>query len=178
MGILLFPHNEAAYRCAVSMLAETGKAAVIHPTGTGKSFLAFKLCEEYPDKTVCWLSPSDYIFKTQKENLSSAGGKVPENITFFTYAKLMLMSESEISEIHPDYIILDEFHRCGAEMWGKGVQNLLNAYPNAPVLGLSATNIRYLDNQRDHFYLCRRDEAGSALVTARMSSLKAISPPK
>ena len=149
MGILLFPHNEAAYRCAVSMLAETGKAAVIHPTGTGKSFLAFKLCEEYPDKTVCWLSPSDYIFKTQKENLSSAGGKVPENITFFTYAKLMLMSESEISEIHPDYIILDEFHRCGAEMWGKGVQNLLNAYPNAPVLGLSATNIRYLDNQRD-----------------------------
>ena len=149
MENLLFPHNETAYRRAVSMLEETGKAAVVHPTGTGKSFIAFKLCEDHPDKIVCWLSPSEYIFKTQKENLIAAGSKIPENIVFFTYAKLMLMSEAEISGIHPDYIILDEFHRCGAEMWGKGVQNLLNAYPGTPVLGLSATNIRYLDNQRD-----------------------------
>lgn len=29
------------------------------------------------------------------------------------------------------------------------MQNLLKAYPNAQLLGLSATNIRYLDNQRD-----------------------------
>ena len=131
------------------MLAETGKAAVIHPTGTGKSFIGFKLCEAHPDKLVCWLSPSEYIFKTQVENLAATGAEVPKNIVFFTYAKLMLMDETEISEIHPGYIILDEFHRCGAEMWGKGVQALLNAYPEAPILGLSATNIRYLDNQRD-----------------------------
>ena len=149
MEIELFPHNEAAYRSAVSMLEETGKAAVIHPTGSGKSFIAFKLCEEHPEKTVCWLSPSEYIFKTQRENLVSAGGEVPGNIQFFTYAKLMLLSESEIAAIRPDYIILDEFHRCGAEMWGKGVNALLSAYPNAPVLGLSATSIRYLDNRRD-----------------------------
>ena len=45
--------------------------------------------------------------------------------------------------------MLDEFHRCGAQMWGDGAQRLLAAYPQAPVLGLSATNIRYLDNQRD-----------------------------
>lgn len=149
MGIGLFPHNEAAYRSAVSMLEETGKAAVVHPTGTGKSFIAFKLCEEHPDNTVCWLSPSEYIFRTQQENLIAAGGEIPENIRFFTYAKLMLMGGEEIAEIRPDYIILDEFHRCGAEMWGKGVQALLSAYPDAPVLGLSATSIRYLDNQRD-----------------------------
>ena len=67
MENLLFPHNETAYRRAVSMLEETGKAAVVHPTGTGKSFIAFKLCEDHPDKIVCWLSPSEYIFKTQKE---------------------------------------------------------------------------------------------------------------
>ena len=59
MAIALYPHNEAAYAAAAAMLAETGKAAVIHPTGTGKSFIAFKLCEENPDKTVCWLSPSE-----------------------------------------------------------------------------------------------------------------------
>lgn len=150
MAINLYKHNEEAYNSALVMLNTKGKAAVIHPTGTGKSFIGFKLCENFPDKTVCWLSPSDYIFKTQLENLKKAShGYEPQNISFFTYAKLMNMSNEEIAKIKPDYIILDEFHRCGAEMWGKGVQNLLNTYPNTPILGLSATAIRYLDNRRD-----------------------------
>ena len=55
----------------------------------------------------------------------------------------------ELAEICPDYIIQDEFHRIGAEKWGEGVQKLLKLYPDAKLLGLSATNIRYLDNQRD-----------------------------
>ncbi len=146
----LFEHNRIAYESAVAMLDDTGKAAIIHPTGTGKSFIGFKLCEDYPNKVICWLSPSDYIFKTQLENLRNASnGYEPENIVFYTYAKLVLMGMDEVSEIKPDYIILDEFHRCGAEMWGQGVQNVLNTYPDVPVLGLSATAIRYLDNQRD-----------------------------
>ena len=87
MGLELFPHNEAAYRSAAAMLEETGKAAVIHPTGTGKSFIAFRLCGDHPDKTVCWLSPSEHIFRTQKENLIAAGGEIPGNIRFFTYVR-------------------------------------------------------------------------------------------
>ena len=149
MSFTLFQHNSYAYRAALSMLRETGKAAVIHPTGTGKSFIGFKLCEDFPEKRFCWLSPSEYIFRTQLENLAAAGGSAPENITFITYAKLMTMSGGEIGELRPDCIILDEFHRCGAEQWGQGVQTLLKTYPDAPLLGLSATNIRYLDNQRD-----------------------------
>ena len=150
MKISLFEHNQKAYESAWNMLCETGKAAVIHPTGTGKSFIGFKLCEDHPDATVCWLSPSEYIFKTQLENLAAAAdGYVPENLLFYTYAKLMNISEEELSEIRPNYIILDEFHRAGAEFWGAGVQNLLKSYPEVPILGLSATNIRYLDNQRD-----------------------------
>lgn len=148
-GIKLFEHNETAYISAIQMLTETGKAAVIHPTGTGKSFIAFKLCYDNADKKICWLSPGEYIFKTQCENLAAAGSAVPRNIAFFTYAKLMLMTDAELEEIKPDYIILDEFHRCGAEMWGQGVKRLLNLYPDTPILGLTATNIRYLDNRRD-----------------------------
>ncbi len=148
--INLFAHNQSAYAATVEKLSETGKAAIIHPTGTGKSFIAFKLCEDNAYKRVLWLSPSEYIFKTQIENLKAVSdGYCPKNIIFHTYAKLMYLSEHEIAKIKPDYIILDEFHRCGAEMWGKGVQNVLSEYPNIPVLGLSATNIRYLDNQRD-----------------------------
>ena len=149
MKINLFSHNQTAYDAALAMLEKTGKAAVVHPTGTGKSFMAFKLCEKHLEKRVCWLSPSEYIFKTQQENLLACGADIPQNITFYTYAKLVLLSENELAEIRPDYIILDEFHRCGAEIWGQGVARLLEMYKDIPVLGLSATNIRYLDNQRD-----------------------------
>ena len=149
MAIALYPHSKSAYLSALDMLQETGKAAVIHPTGTGKSFIGFKLCEDFPEKRICWLSPSEYIFRTQLENLAAESGIVPENVTFLTYARLMAMDEDEINAIRPDFIVLDEFHRCGAEQWGQGVQALLKTYPNAPLLGLSATNIRFLDNQRD-----------------------------
>ena len=177
--IELFEHNKTAYDSAVSMLSDTGKAAIIHPTGTGKSFIGFKLCEDHPDKTICWLSPSEYIFKTQLENLAKvSNGYVPQNVRFFTYAKLMLLSDAEISEIAPDFIILDEFHRCGAEFWGQGVQNLLNRYPEVPILGLSATAVRYLDNQRD-----MSDELFDGNIASEMTLGEAIvrgilNPPK
>lgn len=149
MSIELFEHNKTAYESAVAMLAETGKAAVIHPTGTGKSFIGFKLCEDNPEKTVCWLSPSDYIFRTQLENLKKTGAEIPQNIKFFTYAKLTYMSDTELEEIAPDAVIIDEFHRAGACIWQKNLAKFLDMYRNVPVLGLSATNVRYLDNQRD-----------------------------
>ena len=134
MSISLYKHNEDAYDAAIEMLAETGKAAIVHPTGTGKSFIGFKLCADHPSAMVCWLSPSEYIFKTQIENLKAvSGGYFPQNIRFITYAKLMNMSENDIREITPDYIILDEFHRCGAEQWGNGVRALLDAFPEARV---------------------------------------------
>ena len=179
MGITLFQHNEDAYKAALSLFAEIGKAAIIHPTGTGKSFIAFKLCEDFPDKTICWLSPSEYIFKTQIENLKAVSdGYEPENIVFLTYAKLMGLDENELKEISPDYIVLDEFHRCGAEMWGKGVLNLLDMYPDVPILGLSATAIRYLDNQRD-----MADELFDGNIASEMTLGEAIvrgilNPPK
>jgi len=149
VSIELFEHNQKAYEAAVAMLAETGKAAVIHPTGTGKSFIGFKYCEDNPDKTVCWLSPSRYIFETQIENLKKTGADVPQNIKFFTYKKLMLMSEEEIGEIGALALISDEYHRLGAPMWNGSFRILRNKFPDIPMLGLSATNIRYLDNQRD-----------------------------
>ena len=144
MGIQLFKHNEEAYKAVVTMLEEEGKAAVIHPTGTGKSLIAFKLACDYPSNHFLWLSPSEYIYKTQLENL---GMEFP-NIQYLSYSRLM-KSEDSVEDLHPDYIILDEFHRCGAREWGRSVRKLLHTYPEAKLLGLSATNIRYLDNQRN-----------------------------
>ena len=149
MSVKLFEHNRQAYESVCFMLNQDRKAAVIHPTGTGKSFIGFQLAEDHCEKTVCWLSPSEHIVHTQMENWKSAGGSALDNIRFFTYARLMNLTETEMKEICPDYIVLDEFHRCGAEMWGEGVQKLLKLFADVPILGLSATAIRYLDNQRD-----------------------------
>ena len=179
MGIVLYKHNFEAYRKALSMLDKCGKAAIIHPTGTGKSMIGFKLAEDNRDKNICWLSPSEYIYRTQIDNLkNSCEDYEPDNISFFTYAKLSNLTGNELESIKPDYIVLDEFHRCGAEVWGTGVEKLLSCYPDVPLLGLSATAIRYLDNCRD-----MADELFDGNVASEMTLGEAIvrgilNPPK
>ena len=153
MVLHLFEHNARAYQAAAAMLEQYGKAAVVHPTGTGKSYIAFKLIEDHPDAAFLWLSPSEYIFRTQLENLQKQAPDFPlGNVRFATYARLLFCTEEQLAEIaalHPAYIIMDEFHRAGAERWGERVRELLELCPDAKLLGLTATNVRYLDNNRD-----------------------------
>ena len=64
----------------------------------------------------------------------------------------MCCTQAQLDEIaaqKPAYIILDEFHRAGAECWGESTVALLKLCPDTKLLGLTATNIRYLDNNRD-----------------------------
>ena len=75
MAVELFEHNRTACEAAFAMLQREGRAAVIHPTGTGKSFIGFALAEKYAGGSVLWLSPSEYIFRTQLEAVRSACGR-------------------------------------------------------------------------------------------------------
>lgn len=114
VAVKLFEHNQKAYLSAIAMLEQAGKAAIVHPTGTGKSFIAFQLALDQAEKQILWLGPSEYIYATQLESLARCGGPDKlSNVTFRTYAKLLLLSEEELA-VNADYIILDEFHRCGA----------------------------------------------------------------
>ena len=58
MAIELFAHNQKAYESALQMLEDEHKTAVIHPTGTGKSFIGFQFVDEHPDWKICWISGS------------------------------------------------------------------------------------------------------------------------
>lgn len=173
MSLELFEHNQRAYESADYLMNLEGKAAVIHPTGTGKSFIAFKLAEQHGDKRIVWMAPSEYIYQTQVENLKKVvseeeSEEILSPVNFVTYSKLM-MNEEMIEALKPDYIILDEFHRCGAPEWGSSVRKLLEKYPDAKLLGLSATNIRFLDNQRD-----MAQEIFDGVIASEMSLGEAI----
>lgn len=93
MAVQLFEHNAKAYQAAVKMMQQYGKAAIVHPTGTGKGYIAFKLIKDHPDAVIVWLSPSEYIFKTQRESLLRQDPDFPlQNVRFYTYAILPIES--------------------------------------------------------------------------------------
>ena len=177
MSISLFPHNQTAYESLLAVLEADRRACIIHPTGTGKSFIGFKYCEDHPEQSVLWLSPSVYIFKTQQESLLATDAEMPDNITFMTYVKLSQLNQDELSALHPDAIVLDEMHRAAAPTWERPVQTLLSREAEPFVIGLTATSIRYLDGQKDtaaafHLHVASEMTLGEAIVRG------ILNPPK
>lgn len=141
--IELYPHNQAALNHLEEALKYTRRAAVIQPTGTGKSFVALAFIERRPNNSFLYLAPSTHIFNQLKHHAGHTD--VLLHITMMTYQKLCLLHEDELGKLEPDYIILDEFHRCGADDWGSAVDHLLALYVECFLIGFTATPVRYLD---------------------------------
>ncbi|MFI3238357.1 MAG: Helicase associated domain protein [Lachnospiraceae bacterium] len=148
MAIVLFDHNQKTYNNMCFLFATNKRVAVVQPTGTGKSFLYMKWMEEHTDQRILVVSPSRYIFKQLDAYQKEAGVRFT-HVQYLTYAKLANLEVEEIASYKPDFIVLDEFHRCGAKEWGRGITTLLDVYEEALVLGTSATPIRYLDSCRN-----------------------------
>ena len=151
MSIKLKKHNEGTYEKIQEGFKRSKKVAVIQPTGTGKSFLALKLLEDNKDKKAIYIAPSNAILHNVKKNIFESEMDMSDfpNLERITYQKLIKLSDEEIEKLGADIVVIDEFHHCGATEWGKGVDRLLEKNPDAQVLGLSATPIRYFDYSRD-----------------------------
>lgn len=130
----LYPHNYITYKKILSMFKESNRVGIVQTTGTGKSVLIAQYAFDNPDKNVLILSPNKFVFGQLKKFI-----KHRETISYITYAKSRLLSKKELKALKADIIILDEYHRAGAEEWSNGVDALLEAYPNANVLGTTAT---------------------------------------
>ena len=113
------------------------RTCVVHPTGTGKSYLIAAVSESFGRVLV--MAPGTVVFDNVKRIT-----KWHKGIDFMTYALL----NSRGLEDHYDMIVLDEFHRAGATEWSKAVKEALEQN-GGKVLGTSATPIRYLDEGRD-----------------------------
>lgn len=165
MTIDLYPHNQVAYENLVAQLDEFGKSCILQPTGLGKTFVAARYIQEHPGSKVLWLCNSGYIFETQGENLKKADPDFDlSQIEFMTYHKALSDAKRNRPVPSADILVLDEFHHVGAEEWSKGVARIVEANPQAKLIGMSATCIRYGDNMRD-----MSEELFEGHAAARMS---------
>ena len=129
-------HNLSAVEKVKQSLLTKDRAAVVHATGTGKSFIISEIAKDY--KRVLIVVPNNYIRQQlERHNINA-------KYTTYSYLKNHPFSDEKL-----DLIVLDEFHRAGAATWEKGINELIEANPNAKIFGTTATEIRYLDSGRD-----------------------------
>ena len=154
-------HQQDAYNAVQKTYEQGNRAAVVIPTGCGKSFIALKLMEDNRDKNILFLAPTiairnqmyNYIAKYivgEEPNSERPAKKIAKehfpNLEIRLYQTLLKVSDENMEKYHADIIIMDELHRTGAEKWGEKVNTLLEKNPNAKILGLTATPER-MDEQ-------------------------------
>lgn len=159
MRTSLLEHNKTAYRKVTEALQSANRTCVVHPTGTGKSYLIAAVSEDY--KRVLVLGPNTFVLDQVADVLKWR----KRGIEYMTYALLM---HTENPRTDYNLICLDEFHRAGAPEWGAAIDRLLALNPQAKVLGTTATPVRWLDDNRD-----MADELFGGNVASQMSIAEA-----
>ena len=144
MSMTLNPVNEAAFQKAIQSLETLNRAAVFHPTGTGKSCIAWKVVEAHPQTTFFWLvAGAQRLALRQAELTRYNGGTLPGNVRFCDCEKLAAATPEQwvrLGEQKPGCIVLDCYHELSAVCWAQSVQKLLRMCPQAKVLGLGVPN--------------------------------------
>lgn len=144
MSMTLNPVNEAAFQKAVQSLETLNRAAVFHPTGTGKRCIAWKVVEAHPQTTFFWLvAGAQRLALRQAELTRYNGGTLPGNVRFCDCEKLAAATPEQwvrLGEQKPGCIVLDCYHELSAVCWAQSVQKLLRMCPQAKVLGLGVPN--------------------------------------
>lgn len=136
----LYPHNQEAYKKIEQSIANGDKKiAISHATGTGKSYLIAKLCEDYNEDRKLVLVPSRHIKKEIKSLLKE---NYIKNVDVKLYQGLIKMTDDYISEMNYKIVALDEYHHDTAKVWGYKVRTLIDSHPETIFFGTSATPVR------------------------------------
>lgn len=130
-------HNVEPYNRVSAMLEKENRVAYISCTGTGKTYVAAKYIEDkgLVDKTLV-VCPTNVIKDEWKDVLP--------NVKVVTYAALKNIDTIADFQL----VVTDELHHLMAEEWHKVFDRLTEGY-RGKILGLTATNIRYLDGFKD-----------------------------
>lgn len=102
----LKPHNQVVVLAAIAALQASNQCCVIQPTGTGKSYVIDVMIGP---KTAILIAPNVGILRQWKRRFDAAGLR---NIRYTTYHSM-----HKYNGANYDIVILDEFHRSGADTW-------------------------------------------------------------
>ena len=143
----LYDHNADSYNKVKSSF-ESGNdvVAIVHATGTGKSYNALQLAYDNKDKKILYVVPSngiiEHINKIIEDNPNLNLKRDFPNLEFRTYQSFISLSEDEISDINCDLLILDEFHHIGAPVWGARINTMVETHPDMKIFGMTAYTVR------------------------------------
>lgn len=139
--IKLLEHNKETYKRLCEVLETNNKCALIQATGTGKSYIAGKYIEEHVN-TALILVPTNAIADAWDELMNEE----EKEIDIITY---QAFSKEPNNYLDYDLVIADEMHHLGSDVWGKKFVETYLESENHKIIGLTATEVRYLDNSRD-----------------------------
>ena len=132
----LLEHQEDAYNKVEELYKNSRYAAVIFPTGCGKSFVTLKYIEDHPDEKILFLSPrcaikeqmyeyivrfiggkTESIEEIQKKfgSMENAAQSFIPGIKAMLYQTILQIGEKDsldnyIKNMNPDLIVIDEMH--------------------------------------------------------------------
>ncbi len=133
--IELLEHNVETYHKLCEEMEKHNKVALIQATGTGKSYIISKYIEEHHLNALI-LVPTNAI--------GEQWAKLLPDTEIKTYQAMVKGIDGDY-----DLIVADEMHHLGSEVWGKSFIDIFMKNDETRVIGLTATEIRYLDNGRD-----------------------------
>ena len=151
----LYPHNRKVFLSALENLKTHKKLGIVQATGTGKGKLAACFVEYLLSRKQSAKILIAAPFNSILQNYRDSFGISLKDVKFVNYASLINLEEKDLVDVglNFDLIIVDEFHKLGAEMRNKAINNIFEGVDspksNCRVIGFTATPIRYLDNARD-----------------------------
>ena len=143
----LYNHNADSYNHVKSSF-ESGKdiVAIVHATGTGKSYNALQLAYDNKDKKIVYVVPScgiiEHINQIIEDNPNLDLKRDFPNLEFRTYQSFISLSKDEIAAINCELLILDEFHHIGAPVWGARINTMVETHPDMKIFGMTAYTVR------------------------------------
>lgn len=145
----LYPHNLKVFKMTMRAFQNTNKVAIVQATGTGKGYLAGAFVKgPFSDENVLILAPNNDILINYEKNF---GIKTSGRVQTMNYYKLLSVFKEKEEFLRLansiGFLVVDEFHRIGAEKWGEATKELIRIVSERGkyVLGLSATPVRYND---------------------------------
>lgn len=143
----LYPHNQKALDSIEKHLKEgENRIAILHATGTGKSYITLSLINNHPNKKILVLTRYNSIIEHFHEIIAH-NPQIDQktflaNTTFLTYNSLVNLNKEELANLDIDILVTDEFHHIGAPVWENRIRTIEETHPNLKIIGTSAYSIR------------------------------------